>query len=119
MNENKQILKYCPNFYKIINFEFFEDDAFTAKLISIYEDFVFSANVADDEQLRLVSQIDKVLVKYIDDYLFRKEMKSSLMQLKVRHDSDNILVVIVKNIIKIFEIYEEGTTRKIYLARWI
>ena len=119
MNKNKQILKYCPNFYRIINFEFFEGDVFTERLITIYEDFIFSVNIANDEEIRLITQVDKVLAKYIDDYLFRKEMKAGLMNLKVRKDVDNLLVVIVKNIIKIFERYEEDTTRKIYLARWI
>jgi len=119
MNKNKQVLKYCPNFYRIINFDFFEEDVFTEKLISIYKEFIFGANIADEEELNLVAQVDKVLVKYIDDYMFRREVKSGLMQLKVKRDVDNILKLIVKNIIKMLEMYEEGATRKIYLARWI
>ena len=31
MKKNKQILKHCPNFYKIVNFEFFEDDKLSEK----------------------------------------------------------------------------------------
>ena len=31
MSENKQILKYCPNFYKIINFNPLQEDALSSK----------------------------------------------------------------------------------------
>ena len=41
MKKNKIILKHCPNFYKIINFEFLEEDSISAKLIGIYENFIF------------------------------------------------------------------------------
>ena len=33
MNKNKQILKHCPNFYKIMNFEYYEDDLLSDKLL--------------------------------------------------------------------------------------
>ena len=35
MNKNKIILQYCPNFYKIINYDF-ERDSLTDKLINVY-----------------------------------------------------------------------------------
>ena len=56
MNKNKQILKYCPNFYKIINFDFFEDDHFTEKLIAIYEESDNEEDFAyDPKQIELLS----------------------------------------------------------------
>ena len=36
MNNNKQILNYCKNYYKIIDFNFNEEDFITEKLIKIY-----------------------------------------------------------------------------------
>lgn len=119
MNRNKLILKYCPNFYRIINFEYFEDDNLTARLIKIYEKFIFGINISDNEELQTASEIDKVLAKYIDDYQFRKEMKHELLELKVSKTESNILKSIVLGIIKIFDKYEEGATRKIYISRWI
>ena len=119
MNKNKQILKYAPNFYKIINFEYFENDYVTEKLISIYEEFIFGVDVANPDELNKVVEIDKVLNKYIDDYVFRSEMKYELTQIKVRTDEANILDAIVKSIIKIFDRYVEGYTRSIYISRWI
>ena len=42
MNNNKLIIDNCPNFYKIINFDYFQDDLFTDKLIKIYRMYIFS-----------------------------------------------------------------------------
>ena len=33
MRKNKNILKYCPNFYKITNYDFDDDDHISLKLI--------------------------------------------------------------------------------------
>ena len=110
MNKNKQIIENCPNFYKIINFDYFEEDYFTANLIKIYRYFVFS--------ITKVKEIDKILAKYIDDYIFRKEMKYELLKVKITKD-ENLLQNLINSIIGIFEQFEEGKTRKIYISRWI
>ena len=44
MDKNKAIIDNCPNFYKIINFDYFADDIFTDKLIKIYRMYIFSVN---------------------------------------------------------------------------
>ena len=119
MTKNKQILKYCPNFHKIINFDYFENDVVTERLITVYENFIFNADVSNEEELLKVTEIDTVLAKYIDDYNFRKEMKYELLQIKIRRDQDNILDAIVKSIIRIYENFIEGNTRAIYIAKWI
>ena len=119
MNKNKLILQYCPNFYRIINFEYFEDDRLSERLISIYQKFIFAVNVVDENEIKQAAEIDKVLAKYIDDYRFRKEMKQGLCEIKVPKTTENVLSAIVEGMINIFKKYEEGTTRQIYLSRWI
>ena len=37
MKDNKLVLKYCPNFYKIMNMDFQEGDNISTKLVDIYE----------------------------------------------------------------------------------
>ena len=39
MNSNKEVLKYCPNYYNIVNFDFSENDLISEKLISIYKSY--------------------------------------------------------------------------------
>ena len=111
MSNNKLVLEMCPNFYRIINYEYFEEDVVTEKLIKIYEDFIFKANLQNDEEAKAVKRIDYVLGKYIDDNFKITD--------KYLEDMENKLLAIVENIIAIFNHYEEDTTRCIYIAKWI
>ena len=117
MNKNKQALKYCPNFYKIINFEYYEDDELSQRLIDVYKDFVFKVDLSNKNEVAKLEQIDKILDKYISDYFFRKELRNEMKKIKVRKDED-ILTAIVDWIIKVFDNYEVGYTRNIYFSRW-
>ena len=119
VNKNKLVLEMCPNFYRIINFEYFEEDLVTEKLIKIYEDFIFKADIKNEEEARMVKKIDYVLGKYIDDNLFRRKMQKEIFNVKVSKNYKNKLMAVVENIIAIFNHYEQDTTRSIYIARWI
>lgn len=117
--QNKEILKYCPNYYKINSFEYYEDDNVSEKLIKIYTAYIKSVNIENKEQLNKLRMIDKILNKYIDDYNFRFEIKKGLNTVRVRRDEKNLLEVLVSAIISLFNNYETTFTRTIYIARWI
>ncbi len=119
LDTNKMVLNYCPNFDRIMNFDFYEGDIVTERLISIYEKFIFSIDIMEEENRKLVQEIDRVIGKYIDDYTFRKEMQTEIFRMKVKRTCSNILKAVVEGIIHIFEKYEEESTRNIYISRWI
>lgn len=119
MDTNKRVLHYCPNFDCIMNFDFYEGDIVTERLICIYEKFIFSSDLSMEEDVQLVREIDRVIGKYIDDYAFRKEMQTEIFRVKVKRTCSNILKAVVEGIIRIFEKYEEDSTRNIYISRWI
>lgn len=116
---NKLVLNYCPNFHKIVNYDIDEGDNLTRKLISIYQDYVFNVDIANVEDTKLVRKIDKVLAKYIDDHGFRKNLRISMLHVKIKKSCTNILRAIVESIVAIFDNYEEYTTRNVYISRWI
>ena len=118
MQKNKIILKNCPNFYKIKNYEFDEDDYITLKIIGVYEDYIFNIDEKNNNDLEKVKELDNIIGKYIDDYTFRKEIKNGLMNLKIKRGS-NIIDIITDSIISLYNNYEDGYTRNIYFARWI
>lgn len=119
MNNNKEVLNHCPNFRKIIEFDYLENDYISEKLIGFYTDFIFSIDLNNPTEVNYAKQIDNVLNRYIEDYYFRKELKVSLQTLKVKQDG-NVLKTIIESILKIFDLYEEQTlTKKIYVTRWI
>lgn len=112
------IIDNCPNFNKIINFDYFEGDYFTANLIHIYRQYIFTIDPMNPEELNKVKHMDMVINKYIDDYIFRKEMKYALLKVTFQRD-EKLISNLVNAILGIFEDYQEGNTRKIYVARWI
>lgn len=117
MNNNNEVLKYCPNYYNIVNFDFKDDDLVSDKLIKIYKTFIFSIDVLNEENINKLQELDNVLINYIHDYLFRSTLQKEIVTIKVKRD--NILQNLVDSILKIFNNYEEYTTRKIYVSRWI
>lgn len=119
LNKNKEVLKYCPNFYKIVNFVYDENDYISDKLISIYEDYIFKIDIYNNEEIETVKKIDYVLGKYMDDYLFRKELYKELPQVRIKKNCTDVLKAIVESVIAIFNNYQEYSTRRIYISRWI
>ena len=118
MNINKEVLKYCPNYYNIVNFDFKENDFISEKLIKIYKNYVFSINIQNREEVEIVEELDRVLSNYINDFLFRSTLQKEIVTVKLKQDN-NILKTLVDIIIKIFSNYEEYTTRKLYISKWI
>ncbi len=118
MNRNKDILKYCPNYYTIINFDFNETDMISDRLIKVYKSYIFSIDEDNREDIERVQELDNVLANYIKDYLFRSTLQKEIVTVQVRKDN-NILKSLVDIIIRIFTNYEEYTTRKIYISKWI
>lgn len=119
LNVNKEIISYCPNFYKIINWTPYEDDKISDKIVKLYQKYIFKIDINDNEDIERIKQLDQVVNKYIDDFSFRKEMQKQIVTIKVAKNATDILKEIIKSIIKIFDNYEEYTTRVIYISRWI
>ena len=42
--ENKIIIKYCKDYFRIINEEFSELDFMSDKIIQVYQNYIFSIN---------------------------------------------------------------------------
>lgn len=119
MSDNKKVLIYCPNFYKIIEFKPITSDEITDKLIRMYKEYIFKVDINNEENVFEIKRLDEALSKYIDDYIFRKELKKQILLVKVKNDCKDILKFFVDKIISIFNSYKESSTRVIYISRWI
>lgn len=119
MSENKQIIKYCPNFYKILDFHPISGDVLSEKIIKMYQEYIFRININNEDEVNEIKELDAAISKYIDDYSFRKEMQRQIISIKVKNDCKDILKFFVEAIIKIFSNYQDYTTRVIYISRWI
>ncbi len=116
---NKVILKYCPDYYRIINEEFSELDYMSDKVIEIYQSFIFTVDINEKEQLKLISLLNKAVCRYFDDREFKKMLVSSLSTFKIPRSTKNVLGTIVDEIIKQYNKYMEGFTRNFYIPKWI
>ena len=117
--DNKIVLKYCNDYYRIINEEFSEDDVMSNKVIQIYQPFIFSINKRSKNELKKASELNQVVVRYFDDREFKTLLNSFLSSLKVSKKEQNVMAFIVSEIIKEFNKYMEGYTRNLYIPRWI
>jgi hypothetical protein len=116
---NKVILKYCPDYYRIINEEFNEFDMMSDKIIQIYQNFIFSIDVTNKQEVKLITELNKSVVRYFDDMEFKTILTKVLLSLKVPKSSTDVIRIIINTIIKEFNKYMEGYTRNIYIPRWI
>ncbi len=119
MSKNKEIIKLCPNYYKIIGFHPIEDDKITDRIFALYKEFIFSIDINNEEATNDVKELDAALGKYINDYSFRRDLQKAIMSHKVKSDSTDIIKSFVDVIIKTYANYEDYTTRVIYISRWI
>lgn len=118
MNKNQEVLKHCPHFYTIINFEYYSDDFISEKLIDVYEKFIFSTDITKLENVNRIEKLDTILYKYINDFAFREQAKKDIIKVKVKR-GENVLETVVNAIIKFFENYETFRLRKVQMTRWI
>ena len=118
MNNNREILKHCPHFYSIINFEYLKDDLISEKLILIYKKYIFSADITKQDNVKKIEELDKVLYQYTNDYTFRNTVKTDIRNISVKKQ-ENFLDTVVNAIIKFFENYEMLKYKKIQVTRWL
>ena len=116
---NKVILKYCKDYYRIINEEFNELDYMSDKVIHIYQSFIFSINPRSKSDIKKAVDLNTSVVRYFDDREFRTLLNNSLKALKVSRKEENVISYIANAIVKEYEKYMEGFTRNLYIPRWI
>ncbi len=117
--ENKIIVKYCKDYYRIINEEFSELDFMSGRLIQIYQAYIFSINARVKEQLKSAVDLNTAVARYFDDREFKTILTNMLKSLKVSKSETNVIGYIVTAIIKEYDKYMEGYTRNLYISRWI
>ena len=72
-----QLLKICPNYEKINSYEFFEGDTFSETMINFYIKLIDNIDMNSKEETDFLSNLDMALSKYVDNYKFRKFLKTA------------------------------------------
>ena len=117
--DNKVVLKYCKDYYRIINEEFNELDFMSGKIIQIFQNYIFSIDIKNNDEIIEITTLNNAICRYFDDMEFKKILTNFLINLKVSKKESNVIKYIAKSIVKEYEKYLEGYTRNLYISRWI
>ncbi len=71
----RRILRFCPYYDDIINYDIRYDDEFSFDLIDWYKDLIFSCDGNNDNEMNIVRLIDKSMYLYINDNKYRKGIR--------------------------------------------
>lgn len=113
------ILKSCPYYDKIVNYEYEEGDALSEILIDWYRDLIFSADPKDERQLKIIKAIDKSLYLYVMDKKYKKGLVKVLDANEISLDNQNSIRDVIKKIIIFTNSYEKKEILDIESSRWL
>jgi len=117
--KNKIIIKYCKDYFRIINEKFPKNDTISDKVIMFYQTYIFSIDPKDKKQLKKIVILNDAVKRYFDDMEFKKELSTTLKSLKVPDDKNETIKYVIEIIIRSYNKYLEGYTRNLYIPRWI
>lgn len=107
-NRLEGVLKYCPNYDRIISYNIKDDDEVSRKLINYYEDFVF---INFDNKNKL-NELDLILYEYIKDRDFYKFIQD-------RFISEGDVLPLFEELKKLYDEFKEEALKKVESAVWI
>ena len=97
--ENKIVLKYCKDYYRIINEEFGELDYMSAKVIQVYQSFIFSINIKNKTDIKKITSLNNAVARFFDDREFKTYLTGFLETLKVSKGEKDVMRYISEAII--------------------
>lgn len=114
-----KILKHCPNYDYIVNYEYEYGDVLSKKLIEWYRELIFAVNGEDERQLKIVESLDKGLYLYVKDNKYKKEFSKHLSIEDIDLENKRSIKDLIKKIIVFTSKYEQRQVLEITSSRWI
>lgn len=108
----KKILKCCPYYDDIINSDVIYEDELSIDLIDWYKDLIFSCNGDNEEDIKVVRDIDRCMYLYINDNKYRKELRKTI-DLSLSNDK------IIDSILRYTSKYEDNEILYITSTKWL
>ena len=117
VNNVKKILKCCPYYDDIINSDIIYNDDLSIDLIEWYKDIIFSCNGDNEEDIKVIRNIDRCMYIYVNDTKYKKGLKKRIINNDINLN-DNYKEVVNK-ILNYTEEYEENELLNITSTKWI
>jgi len=114
-----KILKHCPNYDYIVNYEYEYGDSLSSRLIDWYRELIFAVNSNDEKQLKIVEALDKGLYLYVKDNKYKSELKKHLKVEDINLESKKLIKDLIKKIIIFTSKYEQRQIMEVTSSIWI
>lgn len=114
-----KILANCPNFDKIVNYEYPYGDTLSKKLIDWYRELVFSANGNNENQLMLIKALDRSLYLYIRDNKYKRGLRKIVSTEELTFEDKNIIKDVIKKLLEFTSNYEKREVREVVSSKWL
>ena len=114
-----KILSNCPNYDKIINYEYEYGDTLSSKLIDWYRELIFSCDGENVNQLRIIYQIDHSLSMYVEDSQYKRGLSKILSKDEVDLNNSVLIQNVIKKIIEFTNQYERDEILELVSNKWL
>ena len=114
-----KILSNCPNYDKIVNYEYEYGDTLSSKLIDWYRELIFSCDGENVNQLWIIYQIDHSLSMYVEDNQYKRGLSKILSKDEVDLNNSVLIQNIIKKIIEFTNQYERDEILELVNNKWL
>lgn len=114
-----KILSNCPNYDKIVNYEYEYGDTLSSKLIDWYRELIFSCDGENANQLRIIYQIDHSLSMYVEDSQYKRGLSKILSKDEVDLNNSVLIQNVIKKIIEFTNQYERDEILELVSNKWL
>lgn len=114
-----KILSNCPNYDKIVNYEYEYGDTLSSKLIDWYRELIFSCDGENINQLRIIYQIDHSLSMYVEDNQYKRGLSKILSKDEVDLNNSVLIQSVIKKIIEFTNQYERDEILELVNNKWL
>ncbi len=114
-----KILSNCPNYDKIVNYEYEYGDTLSSKLIDWYRELIFSCDGENVNQLRIIYQIDHSLSMYVEDNQYKRGLSKILSKDEVDLNNSVLIQNVIKKIIEFTNQYERDEILELVNNKWL
>jgi len=114
-----KILKHCPNYDYIVNYEYEYGDSLSSKLIDWYRELIFSANGDNEKQLLLINALDRSLYLYIKDNKYKRGIRKIITDEELTFQDKNLIKDVIKKLIEFTSNYEKREVLEFNNTKWL
>ena len=115
----KKVLDNCPNFEKIIHYEYPYGDVLSKKLIDWYRELIFSANGNNESQMLLIRALDKSLYLYVRDNKYKRGLRKIITIDELTFENKELIKDVIKRLIEFTSNYEKKEVREVSVSKWL